>query len=183
MPTQHEIPDCNANGVLGIVPGIIGNFQALEVVKMITGIGEVLSGKLFIYNGLTQHIQKIKFPKIQQNFNLTELKQNYEFKCAPVVQSIGSLEFWNLIKNERIQCIDVRTPREFDAFHLSKTYNIPVEEITGRLKEIQFDIPVYFLCQSGIRSQNAILKIQETNPKASLINVKGGINNLQAYVA
>ena len=50
MPSKGEMPDCNENGVLGIVPGIIGNLQALEAVKVITGIGKPLSGTLLIFD-------------------------------------------------------------------------------------------------------------------------------------
>ena len=58
MPTSDEIPDCNENGVLGVVPGIIGTLQALEAVKILTGVGEVLSGRLLLFNGLDQHVGK-----------------------------------------------------------------------------------------------------------------------------
>ena len=52
MPNENEVPNCNEHGVLGIIPGIIGNLQALETIKVITGIGEALSGKLLVFDGI-----------------------------------------------------------------------------------------------------------------------------------
>ncbi|MEX0362268.1 MAG: ThiF family adenylyltransferase, partial [Allomuricauda sp.] len=61
MPTAEEVPDCNDNGVLGVIPGVIGTLQALEAVKLVADIGEVLSGKLLIYDGLSQQMSKFNF--------------------------------------------------------------------------------------------------------------------------
>ncbi|NND79826.1 MAG: HesA/MoeB/ThiF family protein, partial [Maribacter sp.] len=77
MPSANELPDCNEHGVLGITPGIVGNLQALETVKVLTGIGEVLSGKLLLFNGLNQSFQKIKFSPIPANLNITMLQMAY----------------------------------------------------------------------------------------------------------
>jgi adenylyltransferase/sulfurtransferase len=68
MPEEQDIPNCNDHGVLGVIPGIIGNLQAMEVIKIITGIGEVTSGKLLLYNGLNQSMYAIKF---NEKLNLT----------------------------------------------------------------------------------------------------------------
>ena len=56
-PTENQIPNCNETGVLGVLPGIVGTHQATEVLKMILGIGEVLSGKLMTLNLLTNSSQ------------------------------------------------------------------------------------------------------------------------------
>lgn len=56
-PTEKQIPNCNETGVLGVLPGIVGTHQATEVLKMILGIGEVLSGKLMTLNLLTNSSQ------------------------------------------------------------------------------------------------------------------------------
>lgn len=180
MPQANEVPDCNENGVLGIIPGIIGNFQALEVVKMITDVGEVLSGKLLLYDGLSQNSRKIKFPIDPENLHIKVLNTSYDFECSMVESSIASEAFLNLLHTDDIQVIDVRTSKEFKRFHLEASCNIPLSVIEESIEKIAFDKPVYMICQSGIRSKKAISKLREIRPNATLINVNGGMNNLNA---
>lgn len=183
MPGPDEVPDCNVNGVLGVIPGIVGNLQALEVVKVLTGIGEVLSGKLLLFDGLSQNFQKIKFSAVLTNKKIDKLKPAYDFECTTEIKSIQTSELEQLLEMDSVQLIDVRTPKEFQGYHLEKAHHIPLSELEERKSEIDFGRPAYFICQSGIRSRKAIEKLQELNTEAELINVKGGMNNLRAYVA
>ena len=178
MPQANEVPDCNENGVLGIIPGIIGNYQALEVVKLITGVGEVLSGKLLLFDGLSQHSQKIKFPLVLENLNIMKLRSDYDFECSIEEQSIETEAFLNVLRTGNVQVIDVRTPKEFKRVHLEEARNIPLSIIDESIEKIEFDKPAYLICQSGIRSKKAISKLRKIRPNATLINVNGGMNNL-----
>src|SRR5690606_792710 len=62
-PQKNAVPNCAEIGVLGVLPGIIGNFQANEVLKMILGIGKVLSGQVLCYNALTSQTSILKINK------------------------------------------------------------------------------------------------------------------------
>lgn len=62
-PAESQIPNCNETGVLGVLPGIIGTHQATEVLKIILGIGEVLSGKLMTLNLLTNSTRTFEFSR------------------------------------------------------------------------------------------------------------------------
>ena len=62
-PSENQIPNCNETGVLGVLPGIIGTYQATEVLKIILGIGEVLSGKLMTFNLLTNSTRTFEFSR------------------------------------------------------------------------------------------------------------------------
>lgn len=181
MPKPDEVPDCNENGVLGIIPGIIGNLQALEAVKLITGVGEVLSGKLLLFNGLPHGFQKIKFSTVQENLKIKELLPNYDFECATEIASVNPETFVQLLETSPIQIVDVRTPKEYKRFHFEGATNIPLSVLDDGLENIAFDEPVYLLCQSGIRSQKAMEKLRALRPGANLINVKGGISNLKVH--
>ncbi len=183
MPKEDEVPNCNEHGVLGIIPGIIGNFQALETIKIITRIGEPLSGRLLLYNGLSQDFQKIKFSTVLGNLELKALKESYDFECANTLSSVFPDVLEQLLQKEKSNLIDVRTPEEFKTFHLPEAVNIPLSEIEDRMQELDFEAANYFICQSGLRSRRAIILIQEYNPKAELINVRGGLNNLDLYAA
>lgn len=181
MPNDDEVPNCNEHGVLGIIPGIVGNLQALETLKLITGVGDVLSGKLLLYNGLTQTIQKIKFSPVAANLKIAKLEANYGFSCEGSMQSINSEEFEQLLATGYIEVIDVRTEAEYLSFHLENSLNIPLNEIEIRIDEIAENTDVYFICQSGVRSKKAISKLLDHRPNSRFINVNGGINNLRIH--
>ncbi len=181
MPSANEIPNCNEHGVLGIIPGIVGNLQALEVVKVLTGIGEVLSGKLLLYNGLDQNIQKVKFSCNPANLEIEALETAYAFDCPSALNSIDASDFEQLLEIENIQAIDVRTLQEYEQFHLKNTTCNPLKELESWKQQINFNKPIYLICQSGVRSLKAQLYLQEYKPKANIINVNGGINKLRSY--
>ncbi|SHJ40972.1 HesA/MoeB/ThiF family protein [Pseudozobellia thermophila] len=181
MPKSDEVPNCNEHGVLGILPGIIGNLQALEAVKALTGVGEVLAGTLLLFNGLTNTFRKIRFRAQRQNFGITRLKDSYELACAADISGIAPLDFLKLVERQRLQLIDVRTEKEFKRNHLPLAKNIPLAELETRLGEIDFGSEVYCICQSGIRSKKAIRKMQMSNPNARLIDITGGMNQIPAH--
>lgn len=181
MPKPDEVPDCNENGVLGILPGIIGNFQALETVKAICGLGEVLSGTLLLYNGLSQEQQKMRFPKLAENLIIDRLADGYDFDCVSSMPSTSGLSIRKMLIDGRIAVVDVRTKAEFDKEHLQGAKNIPLDELERRHGEIDRSKPVHVLCQVGIRSQKAIYLLQQKYPSTPFINVDGGMNLIDTY--
>ncbi len=183
MPGADEVPNCNEHGVLGIVPGIVGNLQALETVKVLTGVGQPLSGKLLLFNGLANSFQKIKFSVNPQNTKIKGLRANYDFSCDLAVQSISAPDFEELLKKESLQIIDVRTAIEYKESHINGVRHLPLSELeSGR---VEFDVKgkAYVLCQSGVRSQKAIVLLQKFFPTTTFFNVAGGMNQLHSYAA
>lgn len=65
-PAENQIPNCNETGVLGVLPGIVGTYQTTEVLKMILGVGEVLSGKLMTLNLFTNSNQVFEFSRNEE---------------------------------------------------------------------------------------------------------------------
>lgn len=181
MPKANEVPNCDENGVLGVIPGIIGNLQALEAVKMLTGIGTVLSGKLLLFDGLNQKYQKINFSKIPENAKIKALQKSYDFSCEPTNSSIEAKDLESLLTSKKIQLLDVRTSEEYQIFHLASSISIPLEALANRVSELDFTEAVYIVCQSGVRSQKAIALLNKIQPKATFINVNGGINKMTVY--
>ena len=179
MPTQEEIPNCNENGVLGIIPGIIGNLQALEAVKAITGTGDVLNGKLLLFNGLHQSYQTINFNIQPKNTAIKKLLKSYGSEVCEIHQNISVEELEKKLKDQKhVQIIDVRTKEEFENFSLPqmKALNIPVNELKGRIDELNSQSPIYLLCQSGTRSDMAVRMLEELNPELELYNIVGGVD-------
>ncbi len=181
MPKSDEVPDCNENGVLGILPGIIGNFQALETVKVITGVGEVLSGKLLLFDGLSNAFQKIRFSVRPENLEIKVLRPTYDFECGIDFNEMDAETFLNLAEFKGVELIDVRTPKEFDRNHLEIAQNIPLSELDIRQNEINFHEKVYVVCQSGVRSKKAIERLLKVRPDADFINLSGGMNQIKKY--
>lgn len=181
MPKDDEVPDCNEHGVLGVLPGIIGNLQALEAVKALTGVGEVLAGSLLLFNGLENTFQKISFKARKENKDIKRLEDSYELDCSTGMADIEPINFLKLMENRAVQVIDVRTEKEFKRNHLPFAKNIPLGELEARLGEIDFDSEVYCICQSGVRSRKAIRKMQVSAPRAKLINISGGMNQIPRH--
>ncbi len=178
MPSKNEVPNCSENGVLGIIPGIIGSLQALETVKVVTGIGEVLRGKLLIFNGLTQQYVKIDFKANPKNWKREQLEDDYGNLECETVPAIQADVFFKRYTDEECIVIDVRTNREFEESHLNKALNIPLDmlELPNHLQN--FSEPMYIICQSGKRSEQAVLILQERYPLSKFYTVEGGMNQL-----
>ena len=180
MPKENEVPNCSEHGVLGIVPGIIGNLQALETVKVIAEIGEVLSGKLLIFDGLQQSYQKIKFKLQAENLKIEKLQDFYEWNDpCEIVPTVAAEKIQNLL-TENAQIIDVRNLKEFEDFHLPNAIHIPLHELGANVDKINFSIPVYLLCQSGKRSETAVRQLQEEHADSTLFSILGGLNQYLA---
>ena len=182
MPKTEEIPNCDENGVLGVLPGIIGNLQALETVKLLTGVGETLTGKLLVYNGLTQTIQKMSFDTIPKNKKITKLQQSYAFEGCTNLPTISASEFISETKGQSVQLIDVRKEHEFTDFHWEGSKNIPLPKLEEQLGTIDFNQPIYLVCQTGKRSEIALKKLLELHPKANIRHILGGLNQMKHYV-
>ncbi|MCM5661988.1 molybdopterin-synthase adenylyltransferase MoeB [Galbibacter mesophilus] len=181
MPNADEMPNCNENGVLGVVPGIIGNLQALEAVKMITGIGKPLAGKLLIFDGLQQQYQQISFDLQSENLAISELQSTYENVSCATDFTISVDEFSTYLnKKSPLQIIDVRTPQEYETFHFENSINIPLQELSERINEIDAAQNVYLVCQSGVRSKKAVDILKE-KINSSIFELEGGINNYNRY--
>jgi len=152
MPKENEVPNCNEHGVLGIIPGIIGNLQALETIKALTGIGEVLSGKLLLFNGLDQSYQKMKFKVRPENLDITKLQDFYEWnnpcKITPTVEAI---EIEKLLL-EKAQIVDVRTIEEYENYHLPNTIHIPLRWNKPVFSYMLLSIPEFVILLLGFFS-------------------------------
>lgn len=177
MPGKGEMPDCNVNGVLGILPGIIGNFQALEVIKILTGIGQPLSGKLLLYDGLVQKIQQVSFEPNSKNQTRKTLEENYQHISCHLSASVTAEQFEKILHNPKnYQLVDVRSPEEFRNFHLEDSINIPLQELSIRTGEVDLKRTVVLICQSGIRSEKALTYLNQ-QLDGKIYQLEGGLNN------
>ncbi|MGB3587006.1 MAG: molybdopterin-synthase adenylyltransferase MoeB [Tunicatimonas sp.] len=186
-PPPGMIPSCAEGGVLGVLPGILGSLQANEVIKVITGVGEPLSGRLFVFDALTFETRTLKIhrdpanPLNGENPTQTALI-DYDQFCGifpheekSPVKEISVHELQELIRgNRNLQLIDVREPYEYDIANLGGEL-IPLKQLEGKVGEIATDRQVVIHCRSGKRSQQAIEQLEKKHGFTNLYNLKGGI--------
>ena len=183
MPKNASITNCSESGVIGVLPGIVGTLQANEVIKLITGIGESLSGKLLIFNGLTSQFNCFNVnPQNHNHYKLIEqrnklIAEDYSISCDNLnIEEIEFEEFMNLMK-EPIQIIDVREYEEHPKITQFDTLKIPLNEISERVSEIDKDIKTVVFCKGGVRSREAIIQLQNNHSFSNLINLSNGIQS------
>lgn len=185
-PPPGLVPSCAEGGVLGVLPGIIGSMQANEVIKIITGIGEPLSGRLLLFDALKFETRILKFsrdddnPINGKNPTIKELIDYDEF-CGithqpdDAVREITVDEFKRMIDaHADFQLIDVREPFEFDLVHLDAEL-MPLKSILQQAGKIARNKPVILHCKTGVRSAKAIRELQTAFGFSNLYNLKGGI--------
>ena len=181
IPKPGEIPDCNQLGTLGVLPGIIGTLQALEAVKVICGLGEILSGRLLLFNALDQESRKMRFPRDPAHAE-RKIREDAHYH-ASVCDSGGAIsvvEYLERIRGGRPHLlVDVREVEEFEAFHLPDALNIPLLELQGRIAELEGSGEIYLICKSGSRSAQAYRTVEGHLQGTSLQWILGGVQDLQ----
>jgi molybdopterin/thiamine biosynthesis adenylyltransferase/rhodanese-related sulfurtransferase len=164
VPTQNH--SCEETGVLGILPGVLGTLQAAEAMKVILGLGTILSGKLKIVDTLTMQDQLISFVRNE--------KQVKVIKDRGLMVEAVHCE----LQDKNKFYLDVREPFEEPTPVAAHLLRIPLNLLNDRYREIPQDQEVYVFCQSGIRSEKAIQLLSEEYGFKNLINVKGGIQTI-----
>lgn len=179
LPDPKSISNCADTGVIGVLPGIIGTFQANEVIKIITKTGEPLNGKLLVFNALNNQSVSYKIPKvgheIYEKIKANGFDQNdYQFQCEATVSEID-IESFLESKNSFEQIIDVREYNEYPIIEELASNVIPMGELHVRFGEIDPGKKTLIFCKRGIRSKMAIDFLKEHYNYKNLINLKGGI--------
>ncbi|MFY0686812.1 MAG: molybdopterin-synthase adenylyltransferase MoeB [Cyclobacteriaceae bacterium] len=180
-PPPGLVPSCAEGGVIGVLPGIIGSLQANEVIKVITGVGDTLSGRLFLFDALTFETRTLKVHKNPDTPDIKELIDYQQFcgigtdkKTEAEVNEIDVKQLNSMIQNkEDFQLIDVREQYEYDIANL-KGELIPLSQVLDHVDEIASDKTVVVHCRSGKRSADAI-EMLEDQGFTNLVNLKGGI--------
>lgn len=169
-----EMPSCSEVGVLGILPGIIGNLQANEVLKMILGIGDILSGKLLLFDSLSMTQQLLPFWK-NQDIKIETLEETL-LSCETGAPSINHREYQK--HPHAYTLLDVRTTSERETFHIGGLH-VPISELSQRSKELASKDHILVYCATGKRSMAAISILQELFPGKIIRSLEGGITALQ----
>lgn len=169
-------------GVLGVLPGIIGTLQATEAIKLLTGIGEPMIGKLLHYDALNSRFK---------TFNTRKDPECKICGINPTIKGISKIkgyddidfneisvnELAHLIKNKKcVNLVDVRNPDEVKEFNIEGSQFIPLAELEERISEIDQTSPIFLICKSGNRSAKAA-EILKTKGMTEITNVIGGMDD------
>ena len=178
-PPPGLVPNCAEGGVIGVLPGIIGSLQASEALKVLTGIGEPLSGKLFIFDTLTFESRILN---ISPNPSLKKIDKliDYEIFCGVKmdqgndIKEVTVFELKEMMsQNSDIQVVDVREPYEFEIANIGGDL-IPMDHLHDRLDKISTSGKVIVHCRTGVRSAKAVKQLREAGFD-HVYNLKGGI--------
>ena len=183
-PPPGLVPSCAEGGVLGVLPGIIGSLQANEVIKIVTCIGEPLTGRLFLFDAFSFETRTVKVAKDPDTKEITKLIDYIEF-CGlnnssqkteeNMVKEITVQELASLKENgSDYQLIDVREPYERQIASIEGEL-VPLAQIMSFVDNIARDKKVIIYCRSGSRSAQAVLQLEKQNGFDNLYNLKGGI--------
>jgi molybdopterin/thiamine biosynthesis adenylyltransferase/rhodanese-related sulfurtransferase len=188
-PPPGLVPSCAEGGVIGVLPGIIGSLQANEVIKVISGIGETLSGRLFLLDAATFETRTLKVHRNPENplngANPTQSELiDYEQFCGLKttekqetlhVKEIDVHGLAQLRENGTdFQLIDVREPYEYAIAHIDGEL-MPLNSISDFATQIDKTKKVVIHCRSGVRSAQAIVELETNFGFKNLYNLKGGI--------
>ena len=180
-PPPGLIPNCAEAGVLGVLPGVVGTMQATEAIKMATGIGEPLIGRLLLYDALRMRVRDITLPRdpdcpvcgdAPTIHDLVAYDQICETPMTKEEMTVDELKQWR-DSNHPHFLVDVREPFEHASASIEGATLIPMGEILQKLDQLPTDRTIVVQCQSGGRSARVTAALRAKGFDAS--NLAGGI--------
>ncbi|MEN0053445.1 MAG: HesA/MoeB/ThiF family protein [Mucilaginibacter sp.] len=168
-PADDEVPNCDEIGVIGVLPGIVGTYMANEVIKLICGIGELLSGKLLTLNALDNSV--VIFSVAKQVSVPAEIPEIKKQEATINEVNIEVVNQWIAQDPNDIYLVDVREDYEYEDYNIGGI-NIPLYELADQVDNLPVDKKLVFCCQTGQRSRMAIqfLRSRYTGEMYSLKN-------------
>lgn len=176
-PEPGTMLNCSDIGVLGILPGIIGCYQANEAVKLLTGIGQPLSNQLLTIDTLNNTHYTFQLKPVPGNHNIQSLQSDYEQPCdtgGVKSLSVQELEQWKS-SGRNFQLLDVREPDEWEICHIDGSLHIPMRMVAGVMGQLNKNLPVAVICHHGMRSLMIAQQLDAAGFPA-VYNVERGIH-------
>jgi adenylyltransferase/sulfurtransferase len=191
-PPPGMVPSCAEGGVLGVLCASIGSIQVNEAIKLLTGIGEPLVGRLMVYDALEMEYRKIKVrkdpncPLCGENPTITELVDDYEEFCGVVSDeaqqaargsTITVMELKDMMDaGKDFLLVDVREPAEYEIVRIPGSVLIPKGDILSgaALADLPQDKPIVLHCKTGVRSAEALAALKAAG-FADATHVQGGV--------
>ena len=184
-PPPGMVPSCAEGGVLGVLCATIGSIQATEAIKLITGIGETLLGRLTVYDALEMTFRTVSIRKDPTAEPVTELI-DYDNFCGVVSDAASEAALGSTITVEELkkmidsgkdfELIDVREPNEYEIVSIPGAKLIPKDQILSgqALSQLPQNRPIVLHCKSGARSAEALAAVQAAG-FGDAVHVQGGV--------
>jgi molybdopterin/thiamine biosynthesis adenylyltransferase/rhodanese-related sulfurtransferase len=190
-PPPGMVPSCAEGGVLGVLCASIGSIQVNEAIKVITGIGEPLTGRLMIYDALEMSYRTVRVRKDPEcavcgkNPTITELI-DYEAFCGAVSEdalnaasgsTITATELKAMLDNdEKIFLVDVREPNEYEIVSIPGSVLMPKDQFLNgsALEKLPQDRRIVLHCKSGARSAECLAVVKNAG-FSDAVHVGGGV--------
>ncbi len=171
-PSEGEMANCAEMGVMGVLPGIIGTLQANEVIKIIVGIGDVLSGKLLTFDALSMNFNTFQITANPKNSGIKKLI-DYDLFCGASNEITADELKHKIYLKEDFQLIDVREEAEYRIRNIGGIL-IPLGELAGNIDKINLEKETIVHCASGVRSKKAVSLLKEKG-FTKVYNLKNGL--------
>lgn len=187
-PDPGTVPNCADAGVLGVLPGLIGTMQACEAIKLLTGIGTSLSGRLWMLDALSMTTHTLKLQADPRSREIRELPpEGYGEVCAVPAKSTASPEETDaetvrekLARNETaVQLIDVREGWERDLGAIYPSAHVPLGDLENgngaeAVAKLDPKRETIVYCASGRRSLRGAALLREKYGFRSVVSLRGG---------
>ena len=190
-PSKNDIPSCAEYGVVGVATGLIGILQVNEIIKIILKKGEILDGKILIFDLLNMNMKKLHLKSDEINKRIKNLSQFMDFynenECSEKnnkIKRINANDFNSIYKAKpnKILLIDVRENEEFSTSAIEGSVSIPLSQLNqaSDLEFIQKESlikEIFTICKSGKRSDKASIILSKF--KIQSRSITGGIEKLK----
>jgi molybdopterin/thiamine biosynthesis adenylyltransferase/rhodanese-related sulfurtransferase len=162
-----QIPNCTDGGVIPTLAGIIGCIQANEVIKYITKTGELLAGKVMVFDAFTLQSRVIKIGKATKT-NITQLAKTIE------VLTLSVAEVKKGLADKTLELVDIRTDQERDEIDIGGIH-FEADEIDDNMDYLANNKVKVLYCSIGKRSAEAVKQIKKAAPNAKVYSLEGGL--------
>ena len=187
-PSPGAIPSCSEAGVMGVMPGLIGLLQATETIKLITGIGRCLNGRLLVVDALSMRFRELTLRRDPDRPAIKDLIDYTQFCGAATtdmdssaIETISVTELKALLDGDAgdLALVDVRNPAEAEVVVIPSAVLIPLATIESgeaieQVRSLAEGRRLFVHCKLGMRSAKAAQLLAEHGITA--INVAGGID-------
>ncbi len=189
-PADGAVPNCAEAGVLGVLPGVMGTLQATEAIKLITGIGEPLVGRLLTYDALEMRFGEFEFKArhdcavcgVQPDITTPQASAAVCASEPSAIRSISAVELHTLMNTQQgWQLVDVREPYEYSAGHIEGALHVPLAQLQSQPMQLDRSAVIVFVCRSGGRSAHACAWASAQG-FSQVLNLHGGMVAWQQQV-
>jgi adenylyltransferase/sulfurtransferase len=188
-PPPESVRSCEDEGVLGVLPGVMGVIQAVQAIHILLGIGSSLVGRLLVFNGLDTSFDEVRIRKdpackaCGTNPAITGLIDYEEFcglkgRARPVEFDVTPMALKASIdRGEKVVLVDVREPREYELCHLEGARLLPLGQLPARMNELDKRGQIVVYCHVGVRSTQAVSFLR----RAGFSNVRNLLGGIDAW--